>query len=417
MADRIELETATEARKSQTAPGESRPSSTQAQEKSALTRWLLLGGVIVLVVLGVYVWRYLATYESTDDAQVDGHVNEISARVAGYVQKVTVDDNQTVQQGAVLVQIDPRDYQVAVDRAKAELADAEATAQALNLNVPIESVGSETQTMSSAADFAAARAGVSAAQRQLDAARAQLQESEANSARAQADLVRYRALVAKDEVSQQIFDQADATAKANAAAVERSRASVAAAEQEVAVAQGRVEQANAAVQYSRTGPQQVAFTRARARAAQANVAQKRAVLNQAELSLEYCNVTAPVSGVVKKGVEVGANVQPGQVLLSVVPVDDVWVTANFKETQLEKMRPGQRVTIAVDAYGREYKGHVDSVAGASGARFSLLPPENATGNYVKVVQRVPVKIVLDPGENQDHLLRVGMSVEPKVWLQ
>jgi membrane fusion protein (multidrug efflux system) len=178
-----------------------------------------------------------------------------------------------------------------------------------------------------------------------------------------------------------------------------------------------VEQANAAVQYSHTGPQQVAVTRARAQAALANVAQKRAALDQAQLNLQYCNVTAPVTGVVKKDVEVGMNVQLGQTLLSVVPIDDVWVTANFKETQLEKMRPGQRVTIKVDAYDREYTGHVDSIAGASGARFSLLPPENATGNYVKVVQRVPVKIVLDPGQNQDHLLRVGMSVEPKVWLQ
>jgi membrane fusion protein (multidrug efflux system) len=297
------------------------------------------------------------------------------------------------------------------------LADAQASAQAMNLNVPVTTVGTASEISSSAADLATAQAGVAAAQKELDAARAQLQEMEANNARAQADLVRYRTLVAKDEVSQQIFDQADAAAKASAASVERANASVAATEQEVAVARGRVGQANAAVQSSSTGPQQVAVTKARAQAALANVAQKRAALDQAELNLQYCNVIAPVAGVVKKDVEVGMNVQLGQSLLSIVPIEDVWVTANFKETQLQNMRPGQRVTIAVDAYSREYKGRVDSIAGASGARFSLLPPENATGNYVKVVQRVPVKIVLDPGENQDHLLRVGMSVEPKVWLQ
>jgi membrane fusion protein (multidrug efflux system) len=415
MADQIELETATETEKPRTVAPHA--ASAQAPEKSTFTRWLLLGALVVLVVAGILTWRYLSTYEDTDDAQVDGHVNEISGRVAGYVQKVNVEDNQLVQQGAVLVQIDPRDYEIAVEHAKADLADAEASAQALNLSVPVTSVDTSSQVSSSAADLATAQAGVSAAQRELDAARAQLLEAQANSARAQADLVRYRTLVAKDEVSQQVFDQADAAAKASAAAVEQASASVAAAEQEVAVARGRVGQADAAVQSASTGPQQVGVSKARAQAALANVAQKRAALDQAELNLQYCNVTAAVTGVVKKDVEVGMNVQPGQTLLSVVPIDDLWVTANFKETQLQKMRPGQRVTIVVDAYGREYKGHVDSIAGASGARFSLLPPENATGNYVKVVQRVPVKIVLDPGENQDHLLRVGMSVEPKVWLQ
>lgn len=389
----------------------------QATKRRSLVRWIVLGAVIVLAVTAFFVWRYLNSYEGTDDAQVDGHINNVSARVSGYVLQVNVDDNQFVEKGAVLVQIDPRDYQVALERAKAELADAEATAQALNLNIPVETIGTTTQVSTSEASLQGAQAGVGAAQRQLDSARAQLQEAEANSARAQADVARYSALVAKDEVSRQIYDQANATAKASAAAVEGARAAVAAAEQQIAQAQGRVSQAEAALQYSHTGPQQVAATQARARAAIAAVQQKRAALDKAQLDLDYCTVAAPVTGVVNKRVEVGMNVQPGQTLVSVVPLDDVWVTANFKETQLRRMKVGQRVTISVDAYGREYQGHVESIAGATGAQFSLLPPENATGNYVKVVQRLPVKIVLDPGQNRDHLLRLGMSVEPKVWWQ
>ena len=389
----------------------------EATKKTSLVRWMALGAVIAIAIAGFFVWRYLNSYEATDDAQVDGHINNVSARVSGYVEKVNVDDNQAVQKGAVLVEIDPRDYQVALERAKAELADAEATAQAMNLNVPVETIGTTTQVSTSEANVQAAEAGVAAAKQQLDSARAQLQQAEANNVRAQADVARYSALLAKDEVSRQIYDQANAAAKANAAAVEGARAAVAAAQEQVAEAESRVSTAQAALQYSHTGPQQVAASQARARAAIAAVQQKRAALDAAELDLQYCTVTAPVTGVVNKKVEVGMNVQPGQTLLSVVPLDDIWVTANFKETQLRRMRVGQHVTISVDAYGREYEGHLESMAGATGAQFSLLPPENATGNYVKVVQRIPVKVVLDPGQNQDHLLRLGMSVEPKVWVQ
>jgi membrane fusion protein, multidrug efflux system len=380
-------------------------------------RWLALGAAAVVVIAGVLIWRYLNRYESTDDAQIEGHLNPISARVSGYVLKVHVEDNQYVDKGAVLVQIDPRDYEVAVERARAELADAEATAQAMNISVPVETVSTTTQVSTSEVDLRSAQAGVPAAEKQLDSARAQLQQAEANNTRAQADLARYSALVTKDEVSRQIYDQAQAAARANAAAVEGARAGVAAAELQVTQARNQVGQAEAALLYSRTGPQQVAVARARARAAQATAKQKRAALDKTELDLQYCTITAPVGGVVKKNVEVGMNVQPGQTLLSIVPLDDVWVTANFKETQLRRMQPGQEVTVSVDAYSRQYHGRVDSIAGATGAEFSLLPPENVTGNYVKVVQRVPIKIVLNPGENRDHLLRLGMSVEPKVWVQ
>ena len=424
MADQTQLDRADVPTESTTATATGEmpsPKLSREREKStkrrSLVRGIVLGAVIVLAVAGFFVWRYMNRYEATDDAQVDGHINNVSARISGYVLKVNVDDNQYVEKGAILVQIDPRDYQVALERAKAELADAEATAQAMNLNVPVETIGTTTQVSTSEASLLAAQAGVGAAQRQLDSVRAQLQQAEANNARVQADVARYSALVAKDEVSRQVYDQANATAKASTAAVDGARAAVSAAEQQVAQARGHVSEAEAALQYSHTGPQQVAATRARARAAIATVQQKRAALDQAQLDLDYCTVMAPVSGVVNKRVEVGMNVQPGQTLVSVVPLDDVWVTANFKETQLRRMKVGQRATISVDAYGREYQGHVESIAGATGAQFSLLPPENATGNYVKVVQRLPVKIVLDQGQNRDHLLRLGMSVEPKVWLQ
>jgi membrane fusion protein (multidrug efflux system) len=403
------------------APGAPPPQAESSRWGTAESRsragWILAVIFVVLIVAGIFVWRYLGEYEATDDAQVDGHVNAISTRVAGYISNVNINDNQYVEKGTILVQIDPRDYQVAVDRAKADLADAIATARAAGLNVPVQTVGTTSQVSSSEASTVAAEAGISAAQQQLDAAHAQEQQAEANNTRAQQDLTRYTELVAKDEVSRQIFEQAQAAAKANAAAVAAAHATASAAEQQVKQAKARLAEAQASLRSSQTGPQQVEASRARAQAAEAQVAQKRAALAAAELNLQYCTVTAPVSGVVNKNVEVGMNVAPGQTLLSIVPLDDVWVTADFKETQLEHMQPGQRVTIEVDAFSHDFKGRVDSIAGASGARFSLLPPENATGNYVKVVQRVPVKIVLDPGENKDHLLRLGMSVEPKVWVR
>jgi membrane fusion protein (multidrug efflux system) len=267
---------------------------------------------------------------------------------------------------------------------------------------------------SSQADIINANAGISAAQQQYDAAEAQLTEAEANDVKAQNDLVRYKQLVDKQEVSQQTYDQALAAAKSSASTVTAARASASAALQAVSQAKAKLAQADANLRASQTGPQQVASSRARARSAEAQVMQKQAALEQAQLNLGYTKIFAPVDGVVMKNAEVGMNVQPGQQLFSIVPLNDVWVTANFKETQLKYMRPGQKAEIKVDANGRTYKGHVDSIAGTSGARTSLLPPENATGNYVKVVQRVPVKIVLEQGENNDQYLRLGMSVEPKV---
>jgi len=373
--------------------------------------------VLVLIVGGVFLWRYLGSYESTDDAQVDAHLYPVSSRISGYVIKVNVDDNQYVQKGAVLVEIDPKDYEVAVEQAKASLASAEATAQSMNINVPITSVSTLSQLKFTASGVENASAGIVAAEKQAAAAHAQLQAAEANDVKAQDDLRRYKALVEKQEVAEQVYDQALAAAKASTASVAAARENEAAAEQAVKQARSQLAQSEASHQSAETGPQQVSSTRARSQAAIADVQKKRAALEQAQLNLQYTKIVAPISGEVNKAVVVGMNVQPGQQLLTVVPLDEVWVTANFKETQLREMKVGQKSEIHVDSSGQTFKGHVDSIAGATGPLFSLLPPENATGNYVKIVQRIPVKIVLDPGENKDHQLRPGMNVVPDVYLR
>jgi len=390
-----------------------RPSRTQ----SSGFRIAVVIAVLILLVVGFFLYRYFTSYESTDDAQVDGHVNSVSARITGHVTKLNVLDNQYVTAGTVLVEIDPTDYQVAYDRAKADFEDAQAAASAAGVNVPVTSVNTTSQVSSTEADVNSARAGIQVAKQQFEAAKAQLQEAEANNVKAQNDLVRYKQLVDKQEISQQQYDQAIASAKASAAAVEAARATADAAQQQVTQAEGKLVQAQASQSYAETAPRQMQIIRSRAAEALAAAQLKKADLDQAALNLQYTKIVAPVNGVVSdRTVEVGQNVAPGQELMKIINLDDVWITANFKETQLRRMQVGQRVTIEVDANGRSYEAKVDSVAGASGARFSLLPPENATGNYVKVVQRIPVKLVLDPGANNDHQLRPGMSVNPKVWI-
>jgi membrane fusion protein (multidrug efflux system) len=396
------------------------------------TRVRLVIGILgaAAIVVGGWLW-VTAGRETTDDAQVDGHVTQIAARAGGAVLRVHVEDNREVAVGALLVEIDPRDYQLAVDRARAALADAEAAAIAAEANVPITSTGTMSNLTTAQAAVAQAEGGAAAAQRQIEAARARVaaaqarqRETETNAAKAARDVDRLRALLAKDEVSQQQFDAASVAAEAARAATDSAKSQVAEAESGVTVAESQLTQAHAAerqaeaaLQNARTAPEQVAQTRARADVARAQVKQAQAALEQAELNLQYATVRSPVRGVVsRKSVEVGQVIQPGQALMAIIPLEHVWVTANFKETQLRDMRPGQRATLKVDAYGgREYKGRVDSIAAATGARFSLLPPENATGNFVKVVQRVPVKIVLDEGQDQERLLRPGLSVVPTVY--
>lgn len=383
------------------------------------SRTILIVAIVaaVLLVGGFFLWRYLGSYESTDDAEVDVHLYPISARVGGYVTQVNVGDNQYVQKGAALVEIDPKDYQVAVEEAQANLASAEATAQSLNLTVPVTTANTSSQLKFATSGVESADAGIVTAQQQVAGAHAQWEAAVANDVKAQDDLRRYKQLVDKQEVAAQVYDQALAAAKSSTASVAAARDNETAAQQAVKQAQSQYQQSVANQQSAQTAPQQISSTRARARAAIADVEQKRAALEQAELNLQYTKIVAPVSGEVNKTVVVGMNVQPGEQLLTVVPLDEVWVTANFKETQLRQMRVGQRAEIHVDSSGKTFKGHVDSVAGATGPLFSLLPPENATGNYVKIVQRIPVKIVLEPGENQDRDLRPGMNVVPDVYIR
>ncbi|MGA3212804.1 MAG: HlyD family secretion protein [Terriglobales bacterium] len=379
--------------------------------------FIILAVAVIVVIGSVFLWRYLSSYESTDDAQVDVHLYPVSARVSGYVVRVNVDDNQWVEKGTALVEIDPKDYEVAVAQAQASLASAEATARSLNITVPIASVNTTSQLTFTASGIDDATAAVAAAEKQVTAAHEQAEAAAANNVNLQHDLHRYKLLVDKREVSAQAYDQALAAAKASTATVAAARANESAAKQFVQQARSHLAQAEANHRYAETGPQQVSSTQARVQAAIADVEQKRALLEQAQLNLQYTKIIAPVSGEVNKTVVVGMNVQSGQQLLTLVPLEEVWVTANFKETQLRHMRAGQRAEIHVDSSGRTIKGRVDSIAGATGPLFSLLPPENATGNYVKIVQRVPVKIVLEPGENRDHLLRPGMNVVPDVYLQ
>lgn len=367
-------------------------------------KWII--AIVALVLLGgaLYVWHYYSTRESTDDAQINGHIYPISARVSGTTIRVLHDDNDFVNKGDLLVELDPKDYQVAVDRAKADLATAQANAVAAHVGVPLT-------TTTSTGQLQAADAALVAAQKEVQAAQARVQEAQANYTKVSADLNRMKSLVEKDEVSRQQYDAAVAAASAAQATLDAANAGVASAE-------SRAVQAKAQAQSARTVPEQVKAMQAKAGAASAEVQRAQAALEQAELNLQYTRIVAPVTGVLsKRNVEVGQVVQAGQPLFSIVDLDDIWVTANFKETQLKDMRPGQPAEIHVDAYDHDYKGTVESIAGASGALFSLLPPENATGNYVKVVQRIPVRIEFAKGQDPNHLLRPGMSVEPTVFVK
>jgi membrane fusion protein (multidrug efflux system) len=407
------------------------------EEKAApgrSARWRYIGIVLVVIlIVGTVVWWRARGRESTDDAQIDGHITQIAPRISGTVIRVAVDNNTTVKAGTLLVQIDPRDYQVAVDRAKAELADAQANAIAARTGVPVAQVETRAGVATATGGVEEAVASVAAAEQQIDTARANLiaaqahqREREATAVKTTRDVERLKGLVAKDEIPQMQFDTAVAQADAARAAADAAKSDVAAAQTAVSVAEHRASQARGAAAQAhanlataKTAPQQLQITQARAVAAEARVKQAQAALAQAELNLEYTTIKAPTDGIVsRKTVEVGQVLQVGQPIMALVALEQVWVTANFKETQLELIRVGQRAVVEVDALGgKEFNGHVDSIAAATGAKFSLLPPENATGNYVKVVQRVPVKIVFEAGQDPNRLLRPGMSVTPTVFVR
>jgi membrane fusion protein (multidrug efflux system) len=395
-------------------------------------RVFLIVGLLAVAAIG-WAWWHYSGRESTDDAQIDAHITQIAARVGGTVRQVHVRDNQAVDAGTVLVEIDPRDYQIAVQHADAELAAARAAAEAARVNVPIARTESTSGVTAAQGGVAQADAARLAAEREIASAHARLASAEATARQRQAeanratkDVERLKTLIAKDEISQQQYDAAASAAEAATASADAARAAVKEAHAAVDVAESRAKQAEAALDQAqasyraaRTAPEQIQATRANAEAAAARVQQAQAALAQAQLNLEHATVRAPTAGVVsRKTVEVGQVIQPGQPLLALVDLDHLWVTANFKETQLGDVRVGQRVRVEVDAIdGKTFTGHVDSVAAATGARFSLLPPENATGNYVKVVQRVPVKILFDPGQDPQRQLRPGMSVVPTVFVR
>jgi len=373
--------------------------------------------VVLLALVAVGLWWRSTFTEDTDDAKVNGHLIQVSSRISGQVAKVYVDENQVVKAGDVIAELDPSDYQVAVENAEAALASAQANAAAANVNVPITSVNAGSNLTSADANLSGSHAGVQQAQHQLEAAHERVAQAQANNIKAQADLERYKPLVEKDVISKQQFDAAVAAADAAKAALSDARATERAADDGVKVARDHESQAQAGLKYAQTGPQQVAAQSARAKQALAQVAQAQAQLDQAKLNLGYTKIVAPTAGIItRKSVEVNQNLAPGQNLLTLVSLEGLWVTANFKETQLKHMAAGQPVEVEVDATGKTYHGKVTQIGGATGSVLSLFPPENATGNYVKVVQRVPVRVDFTDlaSEDSNHELRPGLSVEPKV---
>ena len=390
---------------------------TEIAQPQSRRKGILIVVLVVVVLVSVAIWWHGTFTEDTDDAQVNGHLIQVSARIGGQVAKVDVEENQVVKAGDVIAELDPRDYQVAVENAEAALASAQANAAAANVNVPITTVNTGSNLTSAGADVSGTVAGVEQAEQQLEAAKARVVQAEANATKAQADLARYKPLVEKDVISKQQYDAAVAAADATNAAVADARANVRAASDGVRVTREREKQAQAQLKYAQTGPQQVAAQSARAKQALAGVAQAQAQLDQAKLNLSYTRIVAPVAGIItRKSVEIDQNVAPGQNLLTLVSLKGLWVTANFKETQLKHMAAGQPVEIEVDATGKTYHGKVTLIGGATGSVLSLFPPENATGNYVKVVQRIPVRVDFTDlaSEDPSHELRPGLSVEPKV---
>jgi membrane fusion protein (multidrug efflux system) len=433
MADTAEVQP--EIKQNETKPNDLKPGSAPARAerkpeikpKKSLGRRLrehpikvlfFLVFVTAAVIGGMRLWNYLESYESTDDAQIDGDIYAVTSRISGTIKSVYVEDNQQVKTGQLLVELDPADYNVSLEQARAALNESRTQVAVARPNVPITSVTTESTLSTAATDIAGARAAVAASQRDYESAVADVRRAEADNVKAQSDLTRYKQLVAKDEISQQQYDQTDAAAKSAAANVDLKKASAEAQARAIEQAQAKLEEAQTKqAEAQRNRPQQIAIQDATVQNREAAAQHQKTLVDQAQLNLSYTKIVAAVDGVVgKKNAEPGQQVSPGQQLMAVVPIQNLWVTANFKETQLRKMHPGQRATIHVDAYDRDYEGYVESLAGASGAKFSLLPPENATGNYVKVVQRLPVRIRFKAGEDPNHMLRPGMSVDPKVWL-
>jgi len=420
MATTIEVEDLQEVaqkREPSAKSGSEKLESSSGVPRRRFSRWILLLCAAIAVSGASLWWVHSQNYESTDDAQIEGHLDVVSSRISGTVLSINpkVENNRFVEAGTLLMELDPRDYAAELEHAKANLVTKVAEAHSAQVTVPIVDASAFGQLHSAEAAKAQALASVESEQANLVAAQHKLQQDEATYARAERDRVRYQALVEKHEFSRSDYDARETEATAAAQAVEADRAAIVSREQKIAEARSLVIQREAQIEAAHIAPQQVTDARAKSESAGGHMEQARADLHSAQLNLSYTKIYAPVSGVIgRKTVELGHRVQPGQGLLVIVPVDDIWITANFKETQLKRMRPGQLVTIRVDTFGRDYQGKVESLPGAAGPLFSLFPPENSTGNYVKVVQRFPVRIRLDKDQDAEHLLRPGMSVEPTV---
>jgi membrane fusion protein (multidrug efflux system) len=426
----VEIEVGLEnAAKVRMPPAETLPLKPPASSRPKLRSWLMIGGIVVL--LGISgLFFYYHNRESTDDAQVDGHITPIASKIYGRISKVLVEDNQQVKSGQILAQIDPGDYQAAVDQAKGALELAEGEARSAGVDIPRTTEDVASGNSSANAQLAGAQADLMRAQASYEQsqssdvafAQANIEKSRANAQLAKADLERYRPLMEKGEISKQQFDAAKANADATASALAadeqkyaQARRNIDISRAELEAAKARVSMAQAGVGTARADIKKVAMRSADAQAKLGKVLQERAAVEAAQLNLNSCDIVAPMDGVVThKTVEPGQIVQQGQGLMVVVPLRGNWVTANFKETQLKKVRSGQKAYVKVDTYGRTFSGHVDSISGATGAVLSLLPPENATGNFVKVVQRIPVKIVLDPIPQDVAVLRPGMNVDATI---
>jgi membrane fusion protein, multidrug efflux system len=386
--------------------------------RKPLSRWVFAGLGLSVATVAVFLWWLHARhFESTDDAQIDGHINVVSSRISGTVLYVNqqAENNQYVQAGTLLVALDPNDYQAALEHAKSDLVTKEGEARSAGVNVPITNASAFSRLRLAQAALDEADAALESEEANLAAAQHRVKQDEAVYARAERDRARWQGLLDGGVVSRFEYDAREAEALADAQQLEADRATVLAEQHKIAQARSLIAQRAAQVEAARTAPQQLSDAQARSESSMGQVDQARADVLTAELNLGYTKIYAPVSGVIgRKTVELGQRIQPGQSFLAVVPLDDIWVTADFKETQLKYMRAGQSVNIHVDTFDRDYRGTVENLPGAAGTLFSLLPPENASGNFVKVVQRLPVRIRFKPNQDPQHLLRPGMSVEPEV---
>jgi membrane fusion protein, multidrug efflux system len=400
VADQRALRTALREGNGRQSPAAPAEADTGTRKRNLRTR--VVAGVVIVALAAFAWWLYARHFEDTDDAQIDGDITAVSPRVAGTVVAVHVVDHQQVKQGDLLFELDPTDLEVAVAQARAAVAQAEAAYQAENPSVAITETSNRASVSAAEDEVQNARADLAAAKHELD-------QAEAQNRFAQLQLQRGKQLVASNTISQNDYDQ-------RVSGADVARANVEAARQHVAQKQSKVDTAETRLRETRqNAPRQLVSREASLQMRKANLELAQAQLKQAELNLGYAKIAAPASGVLgKKSVNVGERVQPGQQLVPLTQTGSLWVTANFRETQIELMKPGQKATVHVDAIDRDYNGTVESFAGATGSRYSLLPPENASGNYVKVVQRIPVRIRLDPGQPEMERLRPGMSVEPKV---